>query len=283
MIVTFNAGGMTAKPELPIDLVYGGRVQLSLEPKLFDGCPHPVLKQNLPFWRVYLVQSLATSDRTLAEHVSKVSLVRDNRIELQLDLSSPELFRLMAGRPPVPCTLCVYAKQAEDQPSIFTMHMPVTVQSDCQSRRPPEVPTALLRELQLGVAEARALMQQIAEARVELAETLEQAQSTVNIGAAAASAAVLGQLKHHRLVAEDAAATAVAASDRIEDILDNAEVPGISVERVDNGVSIKANTKDETTTAIVHDGPQGPKGDKGEPGDAFTAQIDQQGFLILEY
>ena len=198
-----------ARPSIPIMLVYGSRVCLSLDIVSAEGTPVDVGAMGLDRWSVSLVQSLGTSSPELARADIPEDIATGSRIDVTLDLSSAELFRAVTGSDSgVRCLLCVYGRHEGADVDSFSMHVPVSVEGRCERHAPIDLSTALMRELQQGAAEGRALSRQVAEAIVTLSDIREDTVGAASEAAAEAAEAVRDDLGGLVSRAETAAATA---------------------------------------------------------------------------
>ena len=198
-----------ARPSIPIMLVYGSRVCLSLDIVSAEGTPVDVGAMGLDRWSVSLVQSLGTSSPELARADIPEDIATGSRLDVTLDLSSAELFRAVTGSDAgVRCLLCVYGRHEGADVDSFSMHVPVSVEGRCERHAPIDLSTALMRELQHGAAEGRALSRQVAEAIVTLSDIREDTMGAASEAAAEAAEAVRDDLGGLVSRAETAAATA---------------------------------------------------------------------------
>ena len=137
-----------ARPSIPIMLVYGSRVCLSLDIVSAEGTPVDVGAMGLDRWSVSLVQSLGTSSPELARADIPEDIATGSRLDVTLDLSSAELFRAVTGSDSgVRCLLCVYGRHEGADVDSFSMHVPVSVEGRCC-----DVETLNLRPVRFSMA-----------------------------------------------------------------------------------------------------------------------------------
>ena len=175
------SGARVRPPHLK--LFYGSHAEITLECVDRSMRPVDLESRGLETWEAVLRPAPGSQDE-LASCTMGADAAKGGALSLSMGLQTVELYRFCAGRGPSPCLLYVVGKSADGR-TVVAFNVPVTVESGAEhcGRRPVDVSTALMEELQLGAAEGRMFRHLAAQLRAEMDDARQQMSEMVDTAA----------------------------------------------------------------------------------------------------
>lgn len=159
----------------PLVLVYGTHYELELAIYDPDHNPIDIEAKNITNLALTVVRTLGTTEPDLVSAVFLTDIAHDNIVTVDFALTSVETYKYVAGRETAPAVLCLVGKDTDDN-IVFQLNLPCVLQSSGNTRRPVDFTTAMMEELQLAVAESRAMVKFIIASREAITGEITRSQ-----------------------------------------------------------------------------------------------------------
>ena len=177
-----------------------------------DNRPVDIESHGCVKWTLTVTPSPENPTKVLAYAVFPENIATGNCIRFDLAATSVEMYKHVAGNPATPAILQLQGFTGEDAPATTVVVLPVTLTTTAQQRRPVDLSTALMQELQLAVSTAGAAQRAIYSQQISTGEDADRAEH-----AAAMAQASEANAQQSSEEAAAASADARTAADDAED------------------------------------------------------------------
>ena len=177
-----------------------------------DNRPVDIESRGCVKWTLTVTPSPENPTKVLAYAVFPENIATGNCIRFDLAATSVEMYKHVAGNPATPAILQLQGFTGEDAPATTVVVLPVTLTTTAQQRRPVDLSTALMQELQLAVSTAGAAQRAIYSQQISTGEDADRAEH-----AAAMAQASEANAQQSSEEAAAASADARTAADDAED------------------------------------------------------------------